>query len=98
MGVRELSTPARALSIPCSAIQNKYAGIRLPNVPDRKINIILSRGMRLKVLIATGSNTKPEEMMRKDATWKGFSLTKPSFINIKLLPQIKESALKSSQL
>ena len=98
MGVRELRTPASALSIPCSAIQNKYAGIRLPNVPDKKMNIILFRGICLKVFIATGNNTIPEEIIRKEATWNGFNLTKPSFIKMKLLPQIKESATKSSQL
>lgn len=45
-----------------------------------------------------GSKTSPEEMIRNDATWKALRLTRPSFIKIKLLPQIKESAIKINQL
>ena len=45
-----------------------------------------------------GNKTSPEEMIRNDATWKALRLTRPSFIKIKLLPQIKESAIKINQL
>ncbi len=45
-----------------------------------------------------GSSTRPEEMMRKEATWKAVRLIIPSFIKIKLLPQIKERAIKMNQL
>ena len=97
MGVREFKTPAKELSMPCSAIQNKYAGMRLPKTPDINMMNILSFGISRKVLIAVGNRTNPEEMILKDATWKGVRLIRPSFIKIKLLPQINESAIKSSQ-
>ena len=47
---------------------------------------------------AIGSKTIPAEMMRMEATWKAVSETIPSFIKMKLLPHIKESRIKSSQL
>jgi len=59
---------------------------------------ILFFGISLKVLMAEGSKIKPEEMMRNDATWKAVRLTRPSFIKIKLLPQIKDSTIKRNQL
>ena len=98
IGVSEFNTPANALSIPCSAIQNKYAGNRLPKTPDMNMMNILFRGICLKLLYATGNNINPEEMIRSEATWKAVKCSSPSFINIKLLPQINESAIKINQL
>lgn len=69
MGVSEFSVPASALSIPSSAMQNKYAGNKLPNKPERNMIPILSLGIRRKYLIAVGSNTIPENTIRSDATW-----------------------------
>ena len=37
-------------------------------------------------------------MILKEATWKAVNATSPSFINIKLLPQINESAMNINQL
>lgn len=50
IGVNEFSVPARELSIPCSAMQNKYAGNKLPNTPDMKVKKILFPGICLKLL------------------------------------------------
>lgn len=36
-------------------------------------------------------------MIRKDATWNAVRATRPSFINMKLLPQIKDRAINISQ-
>lgn len=47
IGVSEFNTPAKALSIPCSAIQNKYAGNRLPKTPDKNVYANLLRGICL---------------------------------------------------
>ena len=68
MGVSELSVPAKALSIPSSAIQNKKAGNKLPNTPLRKtINIFLS-GIFLNAANAKGNSTSPEDKIRIAAT------------------------------
>ena len=48
--------------------------------------------------MAKGNNTRPEEMIRNDATWKAVRLTRPSFIKIKLLPQITEREINMIQL
>ncbi len=55
-------------------------------------------GTERKCLIATGSNTNPDEMIRIEATWNAVRLIIPSFIKIKLLPQINESEMKMTQL
>ena len=68
MGVRELRVPARALSISSSAMQNKYAGSRLPSTPDKKIIDNFFAGTCLKFFIAMGNKTRPEEIIRSDAT------------------------------
>ena len=47
--------------------------------------------------MAEGSKTIPEKMIRSDATWKAFKFTSPSFIMIKLLPQITDSIINMSQ-
>ena len=48
--------------------------------------------------MATGNKTNPEEIMRKEATCKAVRPIRPSFIKIKLLPQIKERIMKMNQL
>lgn len=39
----------------------------------------------------------PEKIIRNDATWYADKLTSPSFIKIKLLPQMMESIIKMNQ-
>jgi hypothetical protein len=68
MGVNEFKVPANALSMPSSAMQNKYAGSKLPSKPERKITPILFAGICLKHLMAVGSNTNPEKTIRNEAT------------------------------
>lgn len=58
---------------------------------------ILFFGIFLKCLTAEGSKTIPEKMMRSDATWKALSRNRPSFIIIKLLPQIMDSMMNINQ-
>ena len=67
-GVNEFNAPAIELSIPCSAMQNKYAGNKLPNVPDKKTGNNLLAGINLILFIAKGNKTKPEATILKDAT------------------------------
>ena len=98
IGVKEFKVPARAPSIPNSATQNKYAGKRLPKTPDRKITGILFFGIILKCLIAKGNNTIPEKTMRNEATWNADKCSSPSFIMMKLLPQMTDSKIKINQL
>ena len=69
MGVSELRVPAKALSMPSSATQNKKAGSRLPITPDMKIMSILFLGTSLNDLNAHGNKTIPAETMRNAATW-----------------------------
>ena len=69
MGVRELSVPVKALSILSSAIQNKNAGNKLPNNPDKKTTINLSTGIWRIYFKAIGDKIIPEVTIRKDATW-----------------------------
>jgi len=57
----------------------------------------LFAGTFLICLIAEGSKTMPEKMIRRDATWKGFSRSNPSFIMMKLLPQIMDRMMKINQ-
>ena len=49
-------------------------------------------------LMAMGNKTSPDEIILIEATWKADKFSKPSFIRIKLLPQIKEREIKMSQL
>ena len=55
-------------------------------------------GICLMLLTATGNKTNPDEMIRMEATWKAVNATRPSFINMKLLPQITDNEIKISQL
>lgn len=61
------------------------------------MNNLLDGIFRIAVIV-TGSKIKPAEIILIDATWKAVKCTNPSFIKIKLLPQIKESAIKRNQL
>ena len=54
-------------------------------------------GILLKCLTAEGSKTIPEKMMRNDATWKAVRCNNPSFIIIKLLPQMMDSIINMNQ-
>lgn len=98
MGVNEFNVPARALPIPISAMQNKYAGSKLPNNPDKKTLKSLLAGICLIPEIAMGDKKIPDATILRDATWIAVRLTRPTLIRIKLLPQIKESMKKMSQL
>lgn len=68
IGVREFKTPARELSITSSAIQNKYAGNKLPKTPERKMYTIFETGIFPNTLMVVGSNTRPEVMILMEAT------------------------------
>jgi hypothetical protein len=68
MGVNEFNAPAKELSIFCSAIQNKYAGIKLPNTPEKNIRCSFLKGICLNPFIAIGSKNKPEHTILTDAT------------------------------
>lgn len=69
MGVKEFKVPARALPIPNWAMQNRYAGSRLPITPDKKTMKNLLAGICLKLEIAMGDKTIPDETNLREATW-----------------------------
>lgn len=48
--------------------------------------------------IVSGSNARPAETIRTEATWYDVSATNPAFIRIKELPQTIERRIKISQL
>ena len=50
IGSEEFKVPVNAPSIPCSAMQNKKAGNKLPSTPDMKMVNNLSFGIILKYL------------------------------------------------
>ena len=54
-------------------------------------------GILLKCLTADGNKTIPEKIIRNDATWKAVKCSSPSFIIIKLLPQIMDSMMNINQ-
>jgi len=58
---------------------------------------ILSLGIFLKCFKAAGSNTIPEKMILSEATWNADRCSNPSFIMIKLLPQMIESRMNMNQ-
>ena len=66
-GVSEFKEPTRELSILVSAMQKRNAGIKLPSKPERNMVKILFLGIVLNFFIATGNNTMPEKIIRKDA-------------------------------
>lgn len=68
MGVNEFKVPAKALSIPSSAMQNKNAGNKLPSTPDKKIMPILFLGIFEMYLMVTGNKIKPENTILSAAT------------------------------
>ena len=68
-GVKELSIPAMALSNFSSAIQNKKAGNKLPNVPDKNSSIKLDFGIVKIFFKVIGSNSMPAATILKAATW-----------------------------
>ena len=57
----------------------------------------LSFGMLLKCLIAAGNNTIPEKIIRSEATWNADKCSNPSFIIIKLLPQMIDRRMNMNQ-
>ena len=67
IGVRQLSVPAKELSIPSSARQNKKAGNKLPSVPDKKTKKSLFLGIFLMFLTVMGNNIKPAKTILKEA-------------------------------
>jgi len=97
MGVKEFNVPASALSIPSSATQNRYAGNKLPKTPDIKMMPSVPAGTFLKLIMAEGSSTKPAKTIRNEATWNAVKCSNPSFIMIKLLPQMMERIIKINQ-
>ena len=62
-----------------------------------KITPSLFAGTCFILLIAQGSKTMPEKTIRSDATWNAVNLSKPSFIMIKLLPQMMERMMNINQ-
>ena len=69
IGVRQLSVPAKELSIPSSARQNKKAGNKLPSVPEMKTKKSLLRGIYLIFFTVIGNNIKPAKTILKEAIW-----------------------------
>ncbi len=67
-GVKELRIPAIALSNFSSAMQNKNAGNKLPNVPDKNNNNKFDLGMVRMFLRVIGNNSTPAVTILKDAT------------------------------
>lgn len=92
MGVNAFNIPVNELSIFVSAIQNRKAGKKLPNNPDKMISGIFFAGMPLICLSAKGINSIPALNNRSAATWYALNLYIPTFINIKELPQINDKA------
>ncbi len=59
---------------------------------------ILFDGMVLNFLMATGNNTKPDDIILIEATWNAVRLSNPFIIKIKLLPQITDNVMNINQL
>ena len=68
-GVSEFKIPAKALSILVSAIQKRYAGIKLPTNPEIITMPILSFGIFRNAFIANGNKTSPAKSILSEATW-----------------------------
>lgn len=68
MGVKEFNAPASELSMRLSATQKRYAGIRLPNVPEKNMSASLLKGMLLICLNVTGSKIMPADNILIEAT------------------------------
>lgn len=47
--------------------------------------------------MAVGNNTNPENTIRSEATWYAERLFNPSFIRMKLLPQMMDRVIKINQ-
>lgn len=67
-GVSAFKMPAKELSICVSAIQNKYAGKKLPNNPDKITRNHFRCGICLSAFTAKGVRMSPALSMRMDAT------------------------------
>jgi len=80
-----------------SAMQYKYAGRKLPTNPESATNTRFSLGIFLNATHAKGSNTIAALDMRIDATCIAVSACIPSFISMKELPQIIDSAINNIQ-
>lgn len=68
-GVREFNIPAIALSNFSSATQNKKAGNKLPNVPDKNSSNKFDFGIVKIFFMVIGSKRVPAATIRKAATW-----------------------------
>ena len=97
MGVNALSTPAVELSKPVSAMQNRYAGNRLPSMPLKNTSPSFFTGNAVKFLSTTGSKTMPADNTLNDATCTAESPFNATLISMKLLPHTRESAKKMIQ-
>ena len=67
-GVNAFKIPAIPLSILVSAMQNKYAGKKVPNQPEKNKSGRDFFGMVVRYFTQKGSIAKPALSMRKEAT------------------------------
>ena len=88
-GVRELSIPARLLSICVCALVNRYAGIPFPMTPTIMSDTIFFLLIFRILLKRNGVRNKKVKNIRKEATWLLVYDSRPFFIKINEVPQIK---------
>ncbi len=90
-GDNVLRMPATELSICCCAVVNKNAGIKTPSKPEKNNFPSCSDFTSRNFTIAIGNRSKPATVTRRAATSPGDKTTRPFFIKMKDVPQIKES-------
>jgi len=96
-GVSEFRIPARELSIPRWAAANKKAGARLPTTPTIK-KIANFRELRpLRRGNAKGSKNSQVITTLNAPTSPGENTSRPRFIRINELPQVRASKTSMSQ-
>lgn len=104
MGVQLFNIPVYPVEIPVSANVNKNAGRKFPSDPTMESFQMLFHVSFLKAFIVKGSRNNAAILMRKAATCVCVNIVSPevvsmpSFIRMKLLPQIEERTIRRIQL
>lgn len=97
MGVRAFNTPVTELSNCVCAVAKRKEGIRLPTKPT-EIRYFHSSFLTLFNLFnAMGNKKREAATIRRDPTSPELKVTKPLFIKINELPQIRESTINKVQ-
>jgi hypothetical protein len=97
-GVNEFNIALIELSNLVSAIENKNAGINVPNNAVKAMYFHFCLGIYFNELNPIERRNNPAKIILKAPNWKGVNPTNPRFIRINELPHINANSNKKNHL